>query len=57
VGAYFDVNPTAFGSTHLAADGSTAGTSLDVIFTMSDGTVLPRRRITLTWKPPYYVGQ
>jgi hypothetical protein len=58
-GAYFDVDPTAFGidSTHLSPDGATNGTMLDVIFTMSNGTVLPRKRITLMWKPPYYLGQ
>jgi hypothetical protein len=56
-GAYFDVNLTAFGSSRLSPDGSTAGTLLDVIFTMSGNIVLPRRHIILVWKPPYYVGQ
>jgi hypothetical protein len=56
-GAYFDVDPTAFGSTNLMPNGASAGTK-DVIFTMRDGSTL-RKRIMLTWQPSfsYYEGK
>jgi hypothetical protein len=57
-GPYFSrVDPGAFGFGGLTYDGLNAGTSLDIAFTLNDGGMPIRKRVTLNWMNPYYQAQ
>jgi hypothetical protein len=56
-GAYFSVDPGAYGYAGLSPEGLNVDTKLDVSFTLVDGGPMPQKRVTLAWTPPFYVAR